>query len=253
MLPTFNSNAPPSAFLLAGGLGQRLRPLSDRIPKCLAPIGDRPLLDIWLDLCARHGIRRVLLNVSRHVEHVEAYLRGRRGDSLEVRLVREDEPRGNAGTVRANQSFVSEEESFYILYSDNLTDASLTRLAAFHRGHDAPVTMGLFHTPAPRASGIVSLREDGLITGFEEKPNSPRGDLANAGIYVARQALFDAIPPRPGVIDFGRDVFPGLIGRMYGQVIDEYVMDIGSPAALTLASTQWAEREAIAAAGRSAE
>lgn len=234
---------PRSAFLLAGGLAERLRPLSDRIPKCLAPIGDVPLLEIWLDLCAQHGVERALINVSRHAEQVEAFLE-RRKHPVNVRLVRENEPQGNAGTVRKNRDFVAEDQNFYILYTDNLTDASLTRLAECHGRHGAPLTMGLFHTPAPKASGIVQMCEDGLITAFEEKPESPRSDLANAGIYVARQALFDVIPDAGPIVDFGRDVFPALVGRMYGSVIEEYLMDIGNPAALTLAAAQWADRKA---------
>jgi len=216
--------------------------LSDRIPKCLAPVGGVPLLEIWLDLCARHGVQRALINVSRHADQVADFLRRRTAD-IDVHLVRENEPLGNAGTVRANRAFVSREESFYVLYTDNLTDASLTQLAECHRRHHAPVTMGLFHTSAPRASGIVQMREDGLITDFEEKPEFPQGTLANAGIYVARQSLFDVIPDEGPIIDFGRHVFPALIGRMYGSVIEDYLMDIGNPAALALASEQWAGRK----------
>ena len=62
------------AFLLAGGLGERLRPLTDRIPKCLAPINGVPLLAIWLTLCERHAVGEVLINVSRHADLVEQFL-----------------------------------------------------------------------------------------------------------------------------------------------------------------------------------
>ncbi len=102
--------------------------------------------------------------------------------------------------------------------------------------------MGLFHTNAPQASGIVQLAADGLIEAFEEKPAQPVGNLANAGIYVGRQSLFDAIPRRDAVVDFGRDVFPHLTKRMYGVLLGGFLMDIGTPAALALASRQWLER-----------
>jgi mannose-1-phosphate guanylyltransferase len=198
-------------------------------------------LGIWLELCARHGVKRALINVSRHADQVEKFL-GHQTTNIDVQLVRENEPIGNAGTVRANRAFVSGEESFYILYTDNLTDVSLTRLAAFHRGHSAPLTMGLFHTQVPHASGIVELAENGLITRFEEKPASPRGTLANSGIYIARQELFEVIPDDAPIVDFGRQVFPALIARMYGNLIDDFLMDIGTPSALALASEQWAAR-----------
>ncbi len=230
------------AFLLAGGLGERLRPLTDRIPKCLAPINGVPLLAIWLELCERYLVSEVLINVSRHADLVESFLR-ERAWNVDIRLIREANPMGNAGTVLAQRDFVATEESFFILYTDNLTDVALDRLAAFHATHDAPLTIGLFRTPTPSASGLVQVRGDGLVTAFEEKPASPVGNLANAGVYVARQSLFDLIPKNSSIVDFGRDVFPRLINRMYAKPIEEFLLDIGSPEALTLGSRLWAERQ----------
>ena len=230
------------AFLLAGGLGQRLLPLTEHIPKCLAPIDGVPLLEIWLGLCERHAVTHVLINVGRHYDLVESYVASNRR-KVDVRLVREAAPIGTAGTILANRSFVAHDDSFFILYADNLTDVALDRLAAFHAAHDAPLTMGLLRTARPEAAGIVTVRSDGLITAFTEKPSSPAGNLANAGVYVARQSLFSAIPIDRPVVDFGHDVLPALVGRMYGVLIDEFLIDIGDPDALALGSRQWAERK----------
>src|SRR5262245_41672733 len=131
------------AFLLAGGLGERLRPLTDSIPKCLAPINGVPLLQIWLDLLGRRGIESVLLNVSRHADMVEDFLRGRNWN-IDIRLVRESSPLGNAGTVLTNRDFIREEDSFFVFYADNLVDASFDRLLAFHNGHSGVLSMALF-------------------------------------------------------------------------------------------------------------
>jgi mannose-1-phosphate guanylyltransferase len=178
------------------------------------------------------------LNVSQHVHLVEEFLAG--GEwGVDVTLVREDEPIGNAGTVLAHRGFVANAESFFILYADNLTDIALDSLATCHAGHGGPLTMALFHAPVPSAAGIVTMRADGVITSFEEKPPVPLGDLANAGIYVARQSLFDYIPVRAGVVDFGIDVLPRLVGLSYGCPTEEMVIDIGTPAALSTASDRW--------------
>jgi mannose-1-phosphate guanylyltransferase len=231
------------AFLLAGGLGERLRPITDSLPKCLAPIDGVPLLSIWLDLCERHGVNEVLLNVSRHADLVERFL-ATKPTRVDVTLVRETQPRGNAGTVLANRRFAEGEDSFLILYSDNLTDVALDQLAEFHRTHAAPLTIGLFRTKAPRSSGIVQLGPGGIVTRFDEKPDRPIGTLANAGLYVARHSLFDFIPADRAIVDFGHDVFPRLVNRMYGCLVDGYLRDIGSPAALVLGSQEWAQRKA---------
>jgi mannose-1-phosphate guanylyltransferase len=233
------------AFLLAGGRGERLRPLTLSTPKCLVPINGTPLLAIWLDLCAREGITDVMLNVSHHVGQIDGFL-VRHSGSPRVKVVVEDAPRGTARTVLDHRDFVADAESFWILYADNLTDARLGALLETHRRHDDVLTMGLFHAPVPRAAGIVDLDGEGRIVGFEEKPPSPRGDLANAGIYLARQSLFSEMPPTEGLLDFGHDVLPRLVGRMHGHVMHGFLMDVGTPTALAAASAAW---EALAVRG----
>jgi len=231
------------AYLLAGGRGERLRPLTLDIPKCLVLIDGSPLLGLWLDLCRRQGITEVLVNVSHHEDQVRAFLDTRTGGPR-VTLVTEPEPMGSARTVLQQRHFVQGEESFWIFYADNLTDVRLAPMAATHRAHDGVLTMGLFHAPNPRAAGIVQLDAQGMVTAFHEKPEHPQGDLANAGIYLARQPLFDHIPTTASVVDFGHDVLPTLVGRMAGHVIDDFLVDIGTPAALERASRAWHERHA---------
>ena len=227
------------AFLLAGGRGERLRPLTERMPKCLVPIRGTPLLAIWLEAFARQGIDDVLINVSQFPEQVEEFLRGRGTARPRAAVVRETQPLGSAGTVAANRSFVEGEESFWIVYSDNLTNVSLAPILAHHRGHQDALTIGLFRTPDPRSAGIVSADKGGRVTGFCEKPASPDGNLANAGIYLARQALFEWIGPGEGIIDFGHHVLPRLVGRMHGIEIEGYLADIGTPARLARAEAEW--------------
>jgi mannose-1-phosphate guanylyltransferase len=232
------------AFLLAGGRGERLRPLTLALPKCLVPVNGVPLLDIWLDLCARHGITDVLVNVSQHPLLVERHLQGRLHVPPRVELLIECVPRGNAGTVAAARAFIEREDDFWILYSDMLTDVDLTAMASAHQQHDGVLTMGLFHAPVPTAVGIVDLAEDGRIMGFTEKPTHPTSDLANAGIYLTRPELLDRIPRR-SLVDFGQDVFPALAGRMFGHVIEQFALDIGTPEALAMATTAWTTHRAV--------
>jgi mannose-1-phosphate guanylyltransferase len=173
------------AFLLAGGRGERLEPLTLTCPKCLVPINGAPLLQIWLDRCSQEGIDDVLVNVSHHADRVREFL-ARRSDPPRVELVVETEPQGTAGTVATNRRFVEGEESFWVMYADNLTDCSLADMLDIHRRHDGLLTMALFHAPGPSAAGIVETSPGGGIVSFEEKPAHPRGDLASAGIFLAR-------------------------------------------------------------------
>ena len=122
------------AFLLAAGHGTRLRPLTDRIPKCLLPIRGVPLLAIWLEICRRYGVDEVLVNLHSQSEMVRDFLAKTHLD-IRVRLFEEPILLGSAGTLRANRAWVASEPSFWVFYADILTTANLTRMADFHRQH----------------------------------------------------------------------------------------------------------------------
>src|SRR4029077_2562054 len=93
------------AFLLAGGHGTRLRPLTDSVPKCLVPIRGRPLLDIWLDLLESSGITEVLINLHAHSQPIEQHLK-RKNSPVKVRVVHEKHLLGSAGTLAANRDWI---------------------------------------------------------------------------------------------------------------------------------------------------
>jgi mannose-1-phosphate guanylyltransferase len=160
-----------------------------------------------------------------------------------VELVIEPEPRGNAGTVAAHRAFAGSEESVWILYSDNLTDIAMAPLLEAHRRHQGLLTLGVFRAPDPTAAGIVETAADGRVLSFEEKPRQPKSNLANAGVYLARRALLDKLPVSSGILDFGHDVFPRLLGEIYAWPVQGFLMDIGTPAALARASEAWAMRQ----------
>lgn len=228
------------AFLLAAGRGTRLRPITDRVPKCLVDIDGRPLLAIWLELLERHGVREVLINLHHLPRQVEEFLRSWTS-GITVRTVLEDSLLGSGGTLRANRGFVAGEQEFVVAYADNLTDLDLSRMVAFHRERGASFTMGLFRTDRPRECGIVELSDDGRVASFVEKPERPRSRLANAGVYIASPELWRHVPDRE-VSDLGFDVLPALVGTMHGYPIDEYLQDVGTVERLEEARRAWARR-----------
>ncbi len=215
------------AFLLAAGLGKRLRPLTLLRPKCLVPVAGKPLLEYWLSLCRRYGIDEVLINLHHHADQVKDYLQTRGAGTPRIRLFPEERLLGSGGTLAANRDFVRGEKEFLVLYADNLTNADLDALVRFHRTHDGLVTLGLFHTTVPRQCGIVELDQGGKVRSFEEKPERPRTDLANAGVMVMDTEVLSFFPDTRE-FDLGHDLLPRLAGHMYGKVIDEYLQDIGT-------------------------
>jgi mannose-1-phosphate guanylyltransferase len=233
-------------FLLAAGLGTRLRPLTDKIPKCLVPINGKPLLLIWLELCQHHGITEVLINTHHLAEQVNEFIENHKSkfQFLTIRQTHEPVLLGSAGTLIANRKFVKNESLFFILYVDNLTNANLTELIKFHRSHGDLFTMGLFRTDNPTSCGIAELDGNGKIISFEEKPRRPKTDFAAAGVYVASSKIFNFFNNkqredfnRP--LDLGFHILPKLIGHMYGYLIKDYLIDIGDMESYRRAQREW--------------
>ena len=225
------------AFLLAAGLGTRLRPITDTVPKCMVEVGGRPMLDIWLDALAKAGVDEVLVNTHHLPAVVEAHVAGRSGAPA-VRLSHEPVLLGSAGTLLANRDFVAGEDMFLVVYADNLTDFDLARLVEAHRSGGMLATLSVFRAPRPSECGIVDVR-DGRVVGFVEKPASPPGDLANAGMYAFSPRVLDEIP-EPLPRDIGFDLLPRLVGRAGVVTVGAGLfLDIGTPAALERARSVW--------------
>ncbi len=226
-------------LLLAGGLGTRLRPLTDHTPKCLVPIAGKPLLDYWFERFASAGLRDVRINTHHLPDPVRSYIAQQNATgSFAVSETYEPKLLGSAGTITANADYVAEDERCLIVYADNLSDVDLGALLAFHETHADPFTMMLFHTEYPQRCGIATLDGQQRIVQFVEKPREPQSNLANGGIYVLDGAAYREIAAL-GAFDLGFDVLPRFVGRMRGWVWHGYHRDIGTPEALRQAEADW--------------
>jgi NDP-sugar pyrophosphorylase family protein len=249
ILPFGNPILKVKALLLAGGLGTRLRPITDSLPKCLIPIAGRPLLDYWADRLAEAGIRDALINTHAHADQVRSHIR-RANTQGGVRFTEFHEPQllGSAGTIAANPTYCDQADAIVVIYADNLSDVDLRGLLAFHGSHQDPLTMLLFRASDPTACGIVEVDTQGRVVSFVEKPAFPRSDMANAGIYVLSAAAYREIA-QMGVFDLGFDVLPRFIGRMRGWLWAGYHQDIGSHESLERARREFPSRSENQSAG----
>ncbi len=228
------------AFLLAAGLGSRLRPITDHVPKCMLPIEGRPMLDVWIDALGRAGVEEVLVNLHHRAHVVRDHLEHRTHEPM-VRLVHEPELLGSAGTLVANREWVDGEKLFLACNADNLTDFDLRELVAAHLTGGVIATLTLFHTERPSACGIVDIDADGRVVGYVEKPPEPASNLANAGMYAFDPQVLDHLdgpPPK----DIGYDLLPRLVGRARAITIDGYFRDIGTPEDYDRAQQEWRAR-----------
>jgi mannose-1-phosphate guanylyltransferase len=231
------------ALLLAAGLGTRLRPVTNTVPKCLVPICGRPLLDYWFDLLLPDAVERILVNTSYLSEQVRAHMAASAWRDR-VDLVHESTLLGTGGTVLANRGWFGA-GPFMVAHADNLTDFDAAALVRAHarRPADCIVTMLAFRTDAPRLCGILELDQDGVVRQFHEKVEDPPGDLANAAVYIFEPEVvaFMAGLGRP-VVDLSTEVLPAFIGRIFAVEHPGYHRDIGNIESLEQANRDYAER-----------
>jgi mannose-1-phosphate guanylyltransferase len=215
------------AFLLAAGKGTRLQPMTFHTPKCLIPICNRPLIEYWFDLFESYRINEILINTSHLAEKVQDYINTHMRN-FSIKLTYEENLLGSGGTIKKNWDFVEGEESFFILYADNLTNINLSKMLQFHIEKKMDFTLALIKVKNPRECGIVEIDKDCKVLSFIEKPENPLSDLAFAGIMVSNQKLKDYFPDRD-IFDLGFDVLPRIAKKASGYLMEEYLLDIGTP------------------------
>lgn len=230
------------AVLLAAGLGTRLRPLTDRIPKCLVPIGGRPLLDLWIEQLLDAGITRILINTHYLADQVVAHLAAHPSRGC-IEVFHEDILLGTAGTLERMAGALGE-GPFLCIHADNLARVDLPALMRAHTQRPAParITMLTFDTCNPSSCGIVEQDANGLVRAFHEKVAHPPGRRANGAIYVMEPEVLDFIRTLPAPIkDISTQVLPAYLGRMQAWFdARTFLIDIGTPEALQQAELAWA-------------
>ena len=220
------------AIILAGGAGTRLRPLSEKLPKPMMPLFDRPVLAHSLDLLKRQGIREACMTLRFLPDSITNYFGDGKDFGMQLHYQIEDTPLGTAGGVRAASDFCAG-ESVLILSGDAVCDFDFSAAIRFHEEKDADVTILLYAHPEPLEYGLVMTDESGRITRFVEKPpwNQVFTNRINTGMYILSPRAMAEIPAGQ-VYDFSKDLFPKLLSqgmKLYGVEAEGYWCDIGSP------------------------
>lgn len=220
------------ALVLCAGLGTRLRPLTDDIPKVMIDVGGRPLLIRQLRLLRDAGVTDVAMNLHYKGDVIRQALGD--GSSLGIRALYADEPelRGSAGALNGFPGFF--DDTFLVVYGDVYHEVDLGQLIAFHHARRATMTIAAATADDPTRCGVLRIAPDARVEAFVEKPPAAPPDApTNVGLYVCEAKIAAMIPP--GVSDFGADVIPALIAageNVYALFTSALVQDIGTPQGL---------------------
>lgn len=228
------------AILLAAGLGTRLGPLTQILPKCLMPVNGRPLLEYWLRSLDAAGVSEILVNTHHLPQLVRGWLSASRLAGR-VRVVHEPVLLGTGGTLVANRDFCGT-EPVMLVHADNLCDAPLGAFIVAHsqRIPGAAMTMMTFATDSPQTCGILELDEYGAVQAFHEKVSRPPGNLANAAVYIMEPEVGDYVASLgKDEVDFSTEVIPYFLGRIQAWHNPGYHRDIGNAASLLASQVEF--------------
>ena len=231
------------AVLLAAGLGTRLQPITNTIPKCLVEIEGQALLGIWLDLLLGSGFERVLINTHHLAQSIKDYI-ALSPWREQLDLVYEPELLQTGGTLLHNEAWFKN-ESFLVAHADNLTVFNVPEFVGKHclRPSGVEITMMTFDTDVPQSCGIVEEHE-GRIVAFHEKVPNPPGNRANAAVYIVEPSIFSLLKAvQKPVIDLSTEILPRLLGRMQSYHNTIYHRDIGTVESLTVARNEYPSKK----------
>lgn len=218
------------AVIMAGGNGKRLRPLTCTLPKPMARVCDKPVLEYILELLAANGVEEAVLTLSYMPQEILRFIENRRFGTMKVRAVVEEKMLGTAGSVKnAARDF---QEDFLVISGDAMCDFALRNIYKYHTARGAAATVVCSKVEDPREYGLVEAEKAGNITGFLEKPGWGQitSASANTGIYVLNPKCLSLIP-EDEPFDFAKDLFPAMLKRgmqMLRYQAEGYWCDIGS-------------------------
>ena len=218
------------ALLLSGGYGKRLRPITEKVPKCLIEINGKPMLEHWLTKLEEIECDACLVNTHYLSEKVHNFLKNRKKSRMNIKEIYEEELCGTAGTLIKNSNFFKDCKTLMI-HTDNMTNFDLKQLilANSRRPNNCLVTMLTFKTESPSRSGIVLKDKNNVLVEFMEKIKDPPSNIANAAIYLFDNDFINKLMIEiPNAKDFSLDVIPKFLNRIYTfHTVDTFI-DIGT-------------------------
>ncbi|MFA5857794.1 MAG: NDP-sugar synthase [Elusimicrobiota bacterium] len=219
------------AFILAAGVGTRLRPLTYYFPKPMFSVANRPVLEHTIRLLKMHNINEMVINLHYHPQKIKAYFKDGSRWGVKILWSEEKELLGTAGGVKRVEEFLKD-DTFIVMSGDGITDLDITKAIDFHHNKHSVATMVLKPVDTRFEYGITLTDSTGRIKKFIEKPawSEIFSNTVNTGIYIFEPEVLKLIPKNK-MFDFGHDLWPLMLTKrmkIYGYLMSDYWCDIGN-------------------------
>lgn len=217
LIKALGNQKPRLALILAGGIGTRLKPITEEIPKPMMPVHGKPILQHNLDLLKKYGINKVLVSIGYKGEKIKEYFGDGKRFGVEITYIEEKRPLGTAGCLRIAKPYLT--ESFVMCNGDELKEIDLADMYLFHKDNNAVATIALTTVDDPSAFGVVDMKGNRIMR-FVEKPKkeSAPSNLINSGLYILEPEVLSFLPKNKEEVSIERDVFPKIAEaeRLFG-------------------------------------
>jgi len=221
------------AVIMAGGKGKRLKSITnDEIPKPLAPINGKPILEWQIECLQRNGILEICIVIGYLGEKIQQALGDGSKLGVNIQYYNEETPLGTAGALAYLPHFVKG-EAFVLVYGDCIFDIDINRMITFHHKNNAHATLFAHPNSHPYDSDLLLINNTGQVTGIVAK-NTPRGkwydNIVNAGLYILSSKVCEDIP-KGQPTDLEKEYLAAEMqkGNIYGYISSEYIKDAGTP------------------------
>lgn len=223
------------AFILAGGLGTRLRPVVSSVPKPLAPLGGKAFLEYQLHWLKNNGLREIVFCTGYLGEMIETHFGNGAAHGLRLYYSREESPLGTGGALKNAAPYV--DGTFLAVNGDTLINLELSALISFHRQKGGLATLVLAPAVYPGAYGRIITDREARVVALQGKTGT--GDArepVNAGVYLLEPGILNYIPAARKV-SLEEEVFPHLAEKraLFVLVVNTGFLDIGTPETYRLA------------------
>jgi len=202
------------AFILCGGKGTRLRPLTYEVQKVMVPVNGKPLVEHNVELLKNHNLRSVVLGIGHLGHQIKNHFKDS-WNGMEISYSEEKEPLGTGGALKLAEKYFN--ETFVMANGDEIKTIDITKMYEQHKKNNALATLALVEVENTEQYGIVKLSGDKILNFVEKpKPEKAPSNLASAGLYILEPEVLGLIPEGKASIE--KDVFPKIVkmGKLFG-------------------------------------
>ncbi len=214
------------AIILAGGRGERLRPLTDKLPKPLLPVKGKPLVEWLIGLLKKHGIDEIVICGHYMFDKIKEQIGDGEKFGIKIIYFYEDTPLGTGGAMKNAESMIS--DTIVVIYGDIFTNINIKKLLEFHEKKKADATIVLHESDHPKDSDAVEINSNNKIIRILGRGTNAR--LTKSSIYVLEPVIFKYMNGMNEKFSFEDDVLPIVIKecKVFGYIADEPIKDIGT-------------------------